>query len=131
MKNLDEVDGDLAESIGVEMHEEAKALLGMMASALQGADKEKNANAIEGAVEFCADLMAQKIGFQYAVRKCSDELPGLADEKSDAEKTMLGFAIVGQACQVHQRLREALKPFFRDNWTKLRRRDEGPNPRLN
>jgi hypothetical protein len=130
VKNFDEVDGDLAESIGVEMHEEAKALLGMMASALQGADKEKNANAIEGAVEFCADLMAQKIGFQYAVRKCADELPGLIN-LPDAEKNMLGFGIVGQACQVHQRLRETLKPFFRDNWTKLRRREEGPNPRLN
>lgn len=130
MKNFEEVDTDLAEEIGKEMTQEAKAMLAMMATALQGADKEKNSEAIREAVAFCADMMAHKIAFQYAVRKCADELPGMM-LMPDAEKNMLGFGIVGQACQVHQRLREALKPFFQDNWDRLQRAKEGPNPRLN
>jgi hypothetical protein len=131
VKNFEEVDTDLAEKIGMEMHHDGKALLAMMASALQGADKEKNADAIREGVAFCADIMAHKIAFQYAVQKCANELPGMADMKNDAEKTMLGFGIVGQACQVHQLLRESLKPFFQDNWDRLQRAKEGPNPRLN
>jgi hypothetical protein len=131
VKNFEEVDTALAEKIGMDMVNDGKAMLAMMATALQGADKEKNAEAIREAIVFCADTMAHKIAFQYAVQKCADELPGMADMKNDSEKIMLGFGIVGQACQVHQLLRESLQPFFKDNWDKLQRAKEGPNPRLN
>jgi hypothetical protein len=123
-----EVDMTLLEKVHGDMIQDAKVLLVMMLSSLHQADPVKNAQAIEEAIIYCADTMAHKIAFQYAIHKGADVL----ERKTNLlEKNMLGFVIMSEACEVHQKLREALQPFFREQWEKLRRSKEQTGDRLN
>lgn len=121
-----EVDMTLLEKVHGDMFKDSKVLLVMMLSSLHQADPVKNAQAIEEAIVYCADTMAHKIAFQYAIRKGAEAM-----ENDQQEKKLLGFVIMAEACDVHQKLREALQPFFREQWEKLRRSKEQTGDRLN
>ncbi len=116
----------LLEKVHGDMIQDAKVLLVMMLSSLHQADPVKNAQAIEEAIVYCADTMAHKIAFQYAIRKGADAM-----EKNQQGKNLLGFVIMAEACDVHQKLRVALQGFFREQWEKMRRKEEGARDRLN
>lgn len=115
------VDMDMVEAVHADMLKDAKVMVIMMLASLQSANPEKNQKAITEAIDFCADTIAHKIAFQYAIRKGAKCLDNEAVQTSvtNGKKSMLGFSIMSQACEVHQNLREHLRPFFRDMWEKL------------
>ena len=125
------VDMEMLQAVHTDMLKDAKVMLIMMLSSLREADPEKNKQAITEAIDFCADTIAHKIAFQYAIRKGAEALELNVDAVSNGKKSMLGFSIMSQACEVHQNLREHLKPFFREQWDKLSAKQAGNLNRLN
>lgn len=133
MENENEtiVDMVLLEQVHGEMLTDAKVMLIMLLTSLQNADEKKNEKAMQEAVDYCADTLAHKIAFQYAIRKAAQSLEQNIGAVIDGKKNVLGFSIMSQACEVHQKLRETLKDFFRDNLLKLRAKQAGNLNRFN
>lgn len=131
MDPLLSVDMALLEQVHDEMLTEGKIMVVMLVTTLKNADKEKNAEAIQQGVDFASDMMAHKIAFQYAIRKAAQTLEHEKHSIANGKKTMAGFGIMSQACEVHQNLREALKGFFQQQVDKLRAGGEEDLRRFN